>query len=48
MMYLKMVEQTTDLIPMMENYELYYPCHSKNKTIVFYYSERQRYGKYGS
>jgi len=30
------------------NYELYYPYHSDNRTIVFYYTEYQRYGKYGS
>ena len=30
------------------NYELYYPYHTADRTIVFYYTEFQRYGKYGS
>lgn len=29
-------------------YELYYPYHTKNKTIVLYFSDRQYYGKLGS
>jgi hypothetical protein len=30
------------------NYELYYPIKNGTKTIILYYSERQRYGKIGS
>ena len=29
-------------------YELYYPVHIDGKIIVLYFSDRERFGKYGS